>query len=209
MQIIGKANEPLHADFVAAIGALICKVNKQAIWRNTWLSFVWSIPEKCTLYGRKFNFCMQTFVQKLELLFARFISKQLRGTLGFLLHEVYLENAHYWKGKWTFACSLFAEIGALICKVYKQAIWRNTWLSFAWSISGKCTLLERQMNFCMQIFLQKFELEFASFISKKLGGTIDSLLHEVYLENADYWKGKWTFACRTCCSNWSSNLQGL
>ena len=34
------------------------------------------------------------FYQKLELLFARFISKQLRGTLGFFLHKVYLENAH-------------------------------------------------------------------------------------------------------------------
>ena len=39
------------------------------------------------------------FLQKLELLFARFISKQLGGTLGFLLHEVYLENGHYLKGK--------------------------------------------------------------------------------------------------------------
>ena len=39
MQIIGKANELLHADFVAEIGALICKDYKQAIGRNTWLSF--------------------------------------------------------------------------------------------------------------------------------------------------------------------------
>ena len=29
------------------------------------------------------------------------------------------------------------------------------------------------------VFLQKLELEFASFISKKLGGTLDILLHEV------------------------------
>ena len=35
------------------------------------------------------------FLQKLELLFARIVSKQLRGTLGFLLHKVYLEYAHY------------------------------------------------------------------------------------------------------------------
>ena len=46
------------------------------------------------------------------------------------------------------------------------------------------------MNFCMQIILQKLELEFASFISKKLGETLEILLHEVYQENADYWKGK-------------------
>ena len=42
----------------------------------------------------------------------------------------------------------------------------------------------------MQLFLQKLELELASFISKKLGETLDILLHEVYLENADDWKGK-------------------
>ena len=39
MQLIGKANELLHADFIAEIGALICKVYTQAIERNTWLSF--------------------------------------------------------------------------------------------------------------------------------------------------------------------------
>ena len=42
----------------------------------------------------------------------------------------------------------------------------------------------------MRLLLPKLELEFASFISKKLGGRLDILLHEVYLENADYWKGK-------------------
>ena len=84
----------------------------------------------------------------------------------------------------------FAETGALICKVYKQAIVRDTWLPVAWSIPGKGTLFERETNVFMQLFLQKLELEFASFISKKLGGTLDILLHEVYLENADYWKGK-------------------
>ena len=52
--------------------------------------------------------------------------------MAFLLHEVYPENAHYLKGKLMFSCSsFFAEIGAQICKVYKQAIGRNTWLSFA------------------------------------------------------------------------------
>ena len=45
---------------------------------------------------------MQTLLQKLELKFARFISKQLGGTLGSLLHEVYLENADYLKGKLMF-----------------------------------------------------------------------------------------------------------
>ena len=42
---------------------------------------------------------MQTLLQNLELLFARFISKQLGETLDILLHELYLENADYWKGK--------------------------------------------------------------------------------------------------------------
>ena len=39
MHITRKANEVLHADFVAEIGAPICKVYKQAIGRNSWLSF--------------------------------------------------------------------------------------------------------------------------------------------------------------------------
>ena len=61
----------------------------------------------------------------------------------------------------------------------------------------------------MQLFLQKLELEFASFISKKLGETLDILLHEVYLANADYLKGKLMGSCRSCCRKWSSNLQSL
>ena len=61
MQIFGKANEFLHADFVAEIGALICKVYKQVIGRNTWLSFALIIPGKCTLLERQMNFCMQPF----------------------------------------------------------------------------------------------------------------------------------------------------
>ena len=129
MHIIRNANSLLHADSFAEYGALIWKVFKQAFGRNTWLPVAWSIPGKCTLLERQIIVWMQIFLQRLELEFASFISNKLGRTLEFLLHEVYLENAHYWKGKWTFACSLFAEIGALICKVYKQAIWRNTWLS--------------------------------------------------------------------------------
>ena len=49
------------------------------------------------------------FLQKLELLFASFISKQLGGTLGFLLHEVYLATADYWKGKLMFSCWSFCR----------------------------------------------------------------------------------------------------
>ena len=63
MRIIGKANELLHADFVAEIGVE----------------------------------------------FARFISKQLGGTLGFLLHEVYLATADYLKGKLMFSCWSFCR----------------------------------------------------------------------------------------------------
>ena len=58
-------------------------------------------------------------------------------------------------------------------------------------------------------FLQKLELLFARIISKQLGGTLDILLHEVYLHNADYLKGKLMFSCRSFCRNWSSNLQVL
>ena len=157
----------MHADSFAEIGALICKVFKQAFGRNTLLPVAWSIPGKCTLLERQIIVWMQIFLQRLELEFARFISKKLGGTLQFLLHEVYLENAHYWKGKWTFACSLFAEIGALICRVNMHAFWRNTRLPVAWSIPGKCTLLERQIVVWMQIFLQRLEVEFARFMSKK------------------------------------------
>ena len=165
MHIIGKANELLHADLFAESGGWICKFYEQEIRWNTWLSFAWSISGKCTLLETQINFCMQTLLQILELYFAGLICKHFEWTLGFLLHEVYLENAHYWKGKWTFACSLFAEIGALICRVNMQAFWRNTRLPVAWSIPGKCTLLERQIIVWMQIFLQRLELEFASFIS--------------------------------------------
>ena len=91
-----------------------------------------------------------------------------------------------WKEKELLHAAFFTEIGALICKVYKQAFERNTWLPVAWSIPGKCTLLERQIVVWMQIVLQGLEVEFARFMSKKLGGTLDFLLHEVYLENAHY-----------------------
>ena len=194
---------------IAETGARICKVYKQAIGRNTWLSFAWSILGKCTLFETQINFCMHSFLQKLELWFARFISKQLGGTLGFLLHEVYLENGHYLKGKLMFICSSFCSNWSLICKINKQAIGRNTWLPVAWSIPGKWTLFERETNVLMQLFLQKLELEVASFIRKKLGETLDILLHKVYLETAHYLKGKWTFACSYFCRNWSSNLQVL
>ena len=197
----------MHAANFAETGALICKVYKQAIGRNTWLSFAWSIPGKWTLFERETNVFMQLFLQKLELEFASFISKKLGETLDILLHESYLENADYWKGKWTFACRFCCRKWSLSCKNNKQAIGRNTWLPVAWSIPGKWTLLERETNVLMQLFLQKFELEFASFISKKLWETLDILLHESYLENADYWKGKWTFACRLCCRNWSLNCK--
>ena len=59
------------------------------------------------------------------------------------------------------------------------------------------------------VFLQKLELLFARFISKQLGGTLGFLLHEVYLENGHYLKGKLTFSCSSFCRNWSSYLQGL
>ena len=166
--------------------SLICKVNKQAIGRNTWLPVAWSIPGKWTLFERETNVLMQLFLQQLELEFASFISKKLGETLDILLHESYLENADYWKGKWTFACRLCCRNWSLICKVYKQAIGRNTWLSFAWSIPGKCRLFERQTNVFMQLFLQKLELLFARFIRKQLRGTLGFLLHKVDLENAHY-----------------------
>ena len=51
------------------------------------------------IIGKENELLHPAYLQKLELLFARFISKQLGVTLGFLLHKVYLENAHYWKGK--------------------------------------------------------------------------------------------------------------
>ena len=46
MNISAKANKSLHADFLAEMGAIICKVFKQAICRNAWLSFPCNIPGK-------------------------------------------------------------------------------------------------------------------------------------------------------------------
>ena len=66
MQIIGKANELLHVDFVAEIGALICKIYKQAIGRNHRFSFALSIPGQCRLFERKTNVFIQIILQKLE-----------------------------------------------------------------------------------------------------------------------------------------------
>ena len=99
MQIFGKANELLHADFVAEIGALFCKLYKQVIGRNTWLSFALIIPGQCRLFERQTNVFMQIILQKLELEISSFKSKKLGETLDILLHEVYLENADDWKGK--------------------------------------------------------------------------------------------------------------
>ena len=82
-------------------------------------------------FERQTNVFMQIILQKVELEFARFISKQLGGTLGFLLYEVYLENAHYWKIKTTFVCRLLGEIGAIHCKVSKQVISKSTCLCVA------------------------------------------------------------------------------
>ena len=53
---------------------------------------------------------------------------------------------------------LFAEMAAIIVKVFKQAICRSAWLSFPCNIAGKFTLVQMQMDVCMQIFLQKWEL---------------------------------------------------
>ena len=46
MKITANATECLHADFLAEVGAIICKVFKQAICRNAWLSFPYIIPGK-------------------------------------------------------------------------------------------------------------------------------------------------------------------
>ena len=46
MNISANATELLHADFFAEMGAIICKVFKQANCRNAWLSFPCNIPGK-------------------------------------------------------------------------------------------------------------------------------------------------------------------
>ena len=148
----------MHADFLQKLELYVARFISKHLGGTLGFLLHEVYLKKGTLLERQISFWMQSFLQRLEIEIARFISKKLDGTLDSLLHEVYLENTHYWKGKWIFACSLFAEIGALICKVYKQAIGRNTWLSFASCLPRKCTLLERQMNFCMQNLLQQLEL---------------------------------------------------
>ena len=46
MNISANANGCLHAEIFAEMGAIICKVFKQAICRNAWLSFPSNIPGK-------------------------------------------------------------------------------------------------------------------------------------------------------------------
>ena len=50
---------------------------------------------KMHIIGKANELLHAAFLQKLDLLFSRFISKKLRGTLGFLLHKVNLANADY------------------------------------------------------------------------------------------------------------------
>ena len=42
-----------------------------------------------------------------------------------------------------------------------------------------------------------------------MGGTLGFLLHEVYLENGHYLKGKLMFSCRSFCRDWSSNFSSF
>ena len=49
--------------------------------------------------------------------------------------------------------AFFAEIVAIIFEVFKQAIWRNAWLSFPCNIPGIFTLVQMQRNVLMQIAL--------------------------------------------------------
>ena len=47
----------------------------------------------------------------------RSLSRHLSGTFGSLMHEIYLESAHYCQGKAMFACKLcIAEIKAVIAR---------------------------------------------------------------------------------------------
>ena len=80
---------------------------------------------------------------------------------------------------------------------------------FCMKYTWKMKMIGKANERWMQTLLQKFELKFERFISKQLGGTLGFLLHEVYLENGHYLKGKLMFSCGSCCRNWSSNLQVL
>ena len=99
MNITANATECLHAESFAEMGAIMCKVFRQAICRNAWLSFPCNIPGEFTLLQMQMNFCMQIFLQKWELYLSRFLSRLFAGTLGFLFHAIYLENLHYCKCK--------------------------------------------------------------------------------------------------------------
>ena len=121
----------MHAAIFAETGALICKVYKQAIVRNTWLPFAWSIPGKWTLFERETNVFMQLFLQKFELEFARFISKNLGEALEIFCMKYTWRMQIIGKANELLNADFVAEIGALICMVYRQVIGRNTWFSFA------------------------------------------------------------------------------
>ena len=80
---------------------------------------------------------------------------------------------------------------------------------FCMKYTWKMHIIGKANELLHAAFLQKLELLFARFISKHLGGTLGSLLHEVCLENADYLKGKLMFSCSSFFRNWSLNLQVL
>ena len=91
-------------------------------------------------------------LQKFELYFASIFVRKSTETVGCLLHELCLENGRYCKGKLMFAFKLFAEVWAIFFKDFSWEIKRNFWLSFAWIIPGKSTMLQRQINICIQVF---------------------------------------------------------
>ena len=64
---------------------------------------------------------------------------------------------------------------------------------FCMKYTWKMHIIGKANELLHAAFLQKLELLFARSISKQLGGTRDSLLHEVCLENADYLKDKLMF----------------
>ena len=93
-----------------------------------------------------------SFLQKFELYFARILLRKQAERFACLLHELCLQIGPNCKWNLMFACRSFEEVWAVFCQDSSLKICRNIFLSFAWIIPGKWTILQKQFNVCIQAF---------------------------------------------------------
>ena len=125
---------------------------------------------------------------------SKFLMLQLAGTLGFLLHGIYLAKPHYCIGKSMVAGRRFCRMWSCNCKLLKYAISQNAWHSFVYSLKMRISAKTKQCFYAD--FFAEIGAVTARFLGKYLSGLFGSLMHNIYLEKAHYCKGKSMFASR-------------